>query len=218
MSIERRNIEFQATETRTETTEDGAKYIIGYAALVNSPSRPITENINGRQETFIETIDQRAFDNAVISDVVYLIDHDPAKLVGRQGANLEVKRTDKGLFFRSKVIDTTLSRDLYTAINEGLYKDNSFGFRVSQDEWSRTDGKLYRTIKEISQIVDVSTTIKGAYSEPFVFTRNLAEDEIKVQPETVIESTQESRNTETNEIEKDKIEFEFLKLKSVNFS
>jgi HK97 family phage prohead protease len=212
MILEQRNfkIEDPELETRTEASEDGAKYILGYAALVNSQSRPITETINGRQETFIETIDSRAFDNAAFEDVVYLIDHDPSKMVGRQGANLEVKKTEKGLFFRAKVIDTTLSKDLYVSIQERLYKDNSFSFRVAKDEWSRKDGQLYRTIKEIRSIHDVSTTIKGAYAEPFVFTRSLDENQIQEITEAPVE-------IQPNDLEKDSIEFDMLKLKGEHF-
>jgi HK97 family phage prohead protease len=212
--IERRNIitdNTEETETRAEAQADGTKYIMGYAALVNSASRPITENINGRNVTFIEKIDQRAFDNAVIDDIVYLIDHDPSKLVGRQGANLEVKKTDRGLFFKNKVIDTTISRDLYTAIQERLYKENSFAFKVQKDEWYKVDGQLHRNIKEIAQVVDISTTIKGVYAEPFIFTRSLNEEEIK---EIVQEQTIEVVISET---EKDSVDIEFLRLKSKQF-
>lgn len=208
--IEKRvyRIEDKDLSTRASVNEQGQKEIVGYAALINTESKPITERINGKIETFQESIDPLAFRNTVIEDCIYCIDHDPSKLIARQSANnLTVQVTEKGLLFRAIPPNTSLANDLIENINVGNYQENSFAFRVKSDKWTRVDGTLKRHITAIDRIVDVSTVINGAYAT-IIATRNL--------DNVVIEEGETEVRTEPKQLDKDviDIDFEFIKLRN----
>lgn len=203
--IEIRNfkIEDKEIQTRSAVTADGKKQIIGYASLFNHRSKPITEKINNRTVTYYETIDQRAMQDALMEDVVYVIDHNPANLIARRSAgNLSLTVTEKGLMFEATLPDTQIARDLATNIEVGNYTENSFAFRVKDDVWSRDEtGTIHRNILSIDRIIDVSTVVNGAYADTILVTRSI--DESLLEPPSTTQPVLES------EIEKDSIDFEF---------
>jgi uncharacterized protein len=213
--IEKRfiNIEDPEVETRSETAEDGKRYIMGYFSLANSPSVQITERINGNLVTFTETIDPRAFQDADLSSVIYNVEHNNARPIARTGANLELKVTERGLFARAEIPAerdaTTEQNDLLKYIDQRIIRANSFAFTVAEggDEWQRRDGQLFRNINRIKRVFDITSTTSPAYPDTFVFTRSLDESQIhEVKP---------GAEQPKNEI--DVIDLEFLILKSKVF-
>ena len=194
MKIERRYITGDEIETRSETSEDNKRYIMGYFAVKQANSVKITERINGELKTFTERIAPDAFDSSDLSDVIYTVEHDPTRPVARSGANLKISFNDKGLFARAEFPaesdSTTEQNDLIKNVNQGIIRGNSFAFRVEKDTWYRKDGELYRDINKIGKIVDITSTISPAYNDTYVFTRSLNEAEIvdvtetETQPET----------------------------------
>jgi HK97 family phage prohead protease len=198
--IENRILNIDKTDeelvTRSVKTEDGRTEIIGYAAVFNHRSKPITEKINGQLVTYFETIDKRAFDGAEMTDTIYCIDHDPSKLIARASAgNLELKVTEKGLMFRAVLPDTTIAKDLAENIAVGNYYENSFAFRVSSDKFSKdAEGNLYRNITGFKRVADVSTVINGSYSDTAVVSRS-----IDANFEVIVEVT--PAQPEVNEVE-----------------
>jgi HK97 family phage prohead protease len=223
ITIERRSIDIEYSDndeiaTRSGVEENGQRYIMGYFALTNSNSRKITERINGNLVTFTERIHPDAFKEADMSTIVYTVEHDLNRPIARTGANLDLKFTDKGLFARAVIPAepdaTSTQNDLLKNINQKIIRSNSFAFGVKNDSWERIDGELYRSIDKISRVLDITSTISPAYESTYVFTRSLSDDQIKeVTPEQITET-----KPELNEIEKDSIDFEFLKLKGVDFS
>ena len=223
--IERRYIELTGDkdlETRVQN-EDGEnkRYVIGYASLKGSSTK-ITERINGSIRTFTETISPTAFNDADISMVYHLLEHDRNRPVGKTGANTTVQITDRGLFYRTEIpVDraTTEQLDLLKNVEQGIIRGASFAFKIGQggEKWERRNGELYRTIENISKVVDITSTIEGAYDDAFTFTRSLDETQIQeITTEPVIEPVIEEPKT-ANELERDIAEIEFLKLKAKQF-
>lgn len=217
--IERRYIDdAELIETRSETDSTGKRYIMGYFALKNSPSVRLTERINGEIRSFTETIAPDAFTESDLSNVIYTIEHNPQRIIGRSGANTQLSFTDKGLFAKTEIPEesraTTEQNDLIKNIDQKIIRGNSFAFKVENDTWHRNNsGELFRTITKIGKIVDITSTIAPAYPDTFVFTRSLDESEIKeVKTEDKSEETQpETFDKETFDLN---FQLELLKVKT----
>ncbi len=139
--------------------------IVGLAAIFNT----LSENLGG----FREQIKPGAFDNADMSDVRGLFNHDPNLVLGRTTTDtLELEVTSKGLRYEIKLPDTQTIRDLVLEpIKRGDVDQSSFGFIVApggssfdEDE----EGRLIRTITEFQRIFDVSPVTFPAYQDTTV--------------------------------------------------
>lgn len=179
-------------ETRAETDADGKRTIMGYFALIRSDSVPMWEWINGTFQEYTERISPDAFKETDISDVVYLVEHNQNRVVARTGANLKLEVTEKGIFARATIPaageSTSEQEDLVRNVSQRIIRANSFAFTLREGdyEWYRTDGKLFRDIKRISKIHDLTSTLSPAYPETWVAKRTLNENEIVEKP--VVES------------------------------
>jgi HK97 family phage prohead protease len=174
--IERRFI--PATEIRV-AGDDAAPVIEGYAALFNSDS----QDLGG----FIERIAPGAFKAAIgKSDIRALFNHDANYVLGRKAAGtLDVTEDAKGLAIRNTPPDTQWARDLLVSMKRGDITQMSFAFRTEDDEWGKKDGIVYRTIKKVAELLDVSPVTYPAYTDTTVAARSLGEW-AKQQPESVI--------------------------------
>lgn len=124
---------------------------------------------------FTEEIDPHAFDNADMSDVVLLFNHDENYvLAGTRNGSLELSVENSGLFQKSQVVDTTQGNDVMKLVRKGLINKMSFAFTVSADgeEWTMLDGKEHRIIKRIKKLYDVSLVTRPAYDQTFAFARS----------------------------------------------
>lgn len=131
-----------ATELRT-----AGRRIEGYAATFSA-----TADLGA----FRERISVGAFRNALSGDVLALLDHDPAKVLGRsRTGTLRLNEDAKGLAFSLDVPDTSAGRDVLALAERGDLGGMSFGFTVPEggEEWEGRTRTL-RTIdlKEISVV------------------------------------------------------------------
>lgn len=105
----------------------------GYAALFNTATRILD---------FSEVIAPGAFTDTLREnkDILALVDHDAAKLLGRTRAGtLKLSEDSKGLAFSIDAPDTTLARDVLALAERGDMGGASFAFRVRQNG-ERWDG------------------------------------------------------------------------------
>lgn len=166
-----KNIHFYpSVELRAYKTDDDEKRMIveGYAIVFNSESR----DLGG----FTEIVLPEAVDKALErnSDVLALFDHDYGQILGRQAANtLELSKDDKGLKFQLDLPDTQLGRDVYTLIERGDLRGNSFGFTIERDNWKKDkQGKVVRTIEEIKDLFEISIVSMPAYEATEIAKRS----------------------------------------------
>jgi hypothetical protein len=156
--IEVRNLK---TDDETVKTE-----IVGYALRFNT----FSDDLGG----FIETIKPTALQDADMSNVVALINHDRNKVLGRTTSNtLKLEVDEFGLRYTITPPDTTYARDLIESMQRGDISQSSFAFSLDydeDDEWEIDEAKgLYvRTIKRFRSISDVSVVTVPAYQDSHV--------------------------------------------------
>ncbi len=137
----------------------------GYAALFDKLSVPMWG--------FREKIDKGAFTQAVKrDDVRALVEHDPARIIGRNVAKtLRLVEDDVGLKASIDLPDTQAGRDVQISIERGDLSQMSFGFFIINDRWETKNKEDIRTIEEV-ELFDVSVVAFPAYEETSVALRS----------------------------------------------
>ncbi|MGI2239332.1 HK97 family phage prohead protease [Staphylococcus cohnii] len=181
--------------------DDEEMKIQGFALRFNEESNLLGE--------FVEVISPEALEDADMSDVRMLIDHNSSYVIGRTTAGtLDLEVTEEGLYFRCTLPPTSYARDIYENIKLGNVSQCSFGMVVGSDGDSferRDDGIFKRTINKIQTIFDCSVVSFPAYNSSSV--------------EPALRSIEHIKQEETNKIEEQrslelaKAELELLRLK-----
>lgn len=206
---EKRNITVndKSLNIRAQQSEDGKRYIEGYAATFNNESKLLYEYHNGRMIEFTETIQPGSFDEVLRSDnlnVIHTIDHDRSKMLARTtSGTLQLSVDDIGLKYRFQVPNTSLGNDLYEMVSRGDYFESSFVFTIDDEgeRWEKKGDQILRTISKVSRLYDTSTVVDGAYANtPVTIARNLS-DLIDSEPKTESEVKEENRDAEKEKIE-----------------
>lgn len=133
---------------------------------------------------FYEKIDRHALDNADLSDVRFLINHDMDSIplarycAGSAENTMQLKIEPDGLKI-SVELDTennSEAKSLYSAVKRGDITGMSFAFYIDGERWDDMDtDKPTRTITSISRVFEVSAVTFPAYQATDIKARN-AED------------------------------------------
>lgn len=140
---------------RAENTDDGKMEIKGYAAVFNSPET----------YSYTEVIDEKAFNEADMSDVVLRYNHNDNFMVLARTRNksLDLKVDEKGLFMDATLQDNiTEHKNIFNAIASGLIDKQSFAFTVEEDNYDYDTDT--RTITKIGKVFDVSVVDQPFYN------------------------------------------------------
>lgn len=202
------NIELRSTETIKAI--DNEKMIVeGYALRFNT----LSNDLGG----FVETISPQALEDADLSDVRCLIDHDPSKVLGRTTSEtLSLKVDDEGLYFRCRLPDTSYSRDLYENIRLGNINQCSFGFVLDEDGDTverRDDGLFKRTLNRIRSLFDVSVVTYPAYNDTDVAPALRSIEKVKEKEQEEIRQREQEQEEQRKQSELLKLQLDLLKLK-----
>lgn len=117
------------------------------------------------EEKWVEQIDPRAFDEADLEDVVFLLDHTGRVYARTKNGTVNLNTDDHGFFTKTDLSKTASARGVYEDIKAGNYTQMSFAFTVAKqhfDEYfeDRGDGKNIRIIKrvidQIKKVYDIS--------------------------------------------------------------
>ena len=138
----------------------------GYAALFNTVT-----NLGWLDEQ----IEPGAFDEADMTDVRALFNHDPSMLLARTtSGTLKLSVDEKGLRYEFDIPDTSAGRDLKELLARGDISQSSFGFTIDQEDWEQRMGtKPKRKIKKVKRLFDVSPVTFPAYTDTSVALRSL---------------------------------------------
>ena len=149
-------------------TEDEGMIVEGYAAVFD------TVTILGWMN---EVIDRHAFDNADMSDIVMKYNHEDSVLpmARTRGGSLQFNIDDHGLKIRAKLPETSVNRDIYTLIREGVLSKMSFAFTVKSEKYDYDTDT--RKILEFDKIFDVSVVDVPAYETTEIYARSKEEYE-----------------------------------------
>lgn len=133
---------------------------------------------------FYEVIDRHALDDADLSDVKLLINHEESMIPiarHRRGkrSTMDCTLDDHGLKIVAKVDreNNSDARALFSAVDRGDLEDMSFffGIAVAGAEWSDLDKETpRRRITKISKVFEVSAVNDGAYPQTSISARSAA--------------------------------------------
>lgn len=108
---------------------------------------------DGQTEVY-EKIDATAFDEADMSDVIFLYNHEGMVYARQKNGTLQLSTDDHGLLAEADLSSTQASREMYNAIQSGLVDQMSFAFTVEDEEFDRETNT--RIIHRIGKVYDVS--------------------------------------------------------------
>lgn len=166
--LEQRSYSF---EVRAEETERG-KTITG---------RPIVYNSRTDIGWFDEIIEAGALDNADLTDVRFLVNHDISKIPlarsrrnnGNSTMQLIVDAAGMGITVDLDTENNSEARALYSAVERGDISGMSFMFSVRDEEWDNLESEHpTRRIKTISSVVEVSAVTFPAYNATTINARS----------------------------------------------
>lgn len=158
-------------EVRAEDTESG-NILVGRPIVYNSRT-----DIGGM---FAEVIESGALDNADLTDVRFLVNHDTSKIpLARSRRNngnstMQLSPDLEGMAIRVS-LDTennAEAKSLYSAIQRGDISGMSFMFSVDSEEWTELESDYpTRHINKIGNVVEVSAVTFPAYEATSIYTR-----------------------------------------------
>lgn len=167
--LERRSYTFNV---RAEQRDDGA-ILTG---------RPIVYNSRTDLGWFDEIIDVGALDNADLTDVRFLVNHDISKIPlarsRRNNGNSTMQLTPdiQGLSLDWVKLDTennAEARSLYSAVQRGDISGMSFMFSIDGEEWEDLESDHpTRHITKIGSVVEISAVTFPAYDAATIDARS----------------------------------------------
>ena len=131
-----------------------AYIVTGYASTFDK--YPLYE-YEGR--TFYERLEPSAFNNADLSDVVFLRDHEGRVLARTKNNSIELSTDEHGLKVRANLGLTDAAKEMYEDIAVKNYTQMSFAFTVAEggDYWEKeTNTRVIRSLKKIYDVSAVS--------------------------------------------------------------
>lgn len=134
------------------------KFIRGMAIVFNA----LSVDLGG----FRERILPEAVDRSLTADVMALVDHDTAKVIGRtQAGTLAMRKEKRGLSVKIEPdMEISYAKDIVRAVARGDVSGMSFGFVVISDEWHKEAGEPVREILDM-EIMEISVVTFPAYIE-----------------------------------------------------
>lgn len=133
--------------------ESEDKYKVrGYASTFDPY---VLMNIDG--EDYSERIDPHAFDDADMTDVVFLLDHTGRVYARTKNGTVTLEVDGHGLLTNTDLSKTEAARSVAEDIAVGNYSQMSFAFTVAEDHFdieSRT-----RVIDRIKKVYDISAVV-----------------------------------------------------------
>ena len=171
--FEIRSAAFNVVEDRAGEAGDASGLVIeGYAVVFDSPAE--IGDIHGGG--FIEEIAPTAFDGIDLAraDVPLKVEHgeSPVILARTRNKSLQLVADSHGLKIRAQLLKCDAA--WIERIKSGLYSSMSFAFIVDRDgeEISQRNGVMYRRIKKVSRLWDVSIVAVPAYASTELCARS----------------------------------------------
>ena len=160
--------EIRYSELTDIETRDDSLEISGYALVFNQPSVTL-----GGSNGFKEVISRSALEDVDLSDIHLYYQHRSDQILANTKSNtMSLSVTDKGLYFKANMADTTLGKDTYKLIKRGDLTGMSFEMLVQKDSWNLTTQPETRTVEKIGKINEISIISRPAYKQSSVSTRS----------------------------------------------
>ena len=139
---------------------------------------------------YYEQIDRHAFDEADMSDVVFLRDHAGRVLARTKNDAVQLSIDEHGLHHRTNLGLTGASREMYEDIATGNYQQMSFSFVVAEDRYDKDTHT--RIVEKVSKVYDISAVSFPAnpFTEIGVSARDYFDGVIEMEKAERLESEQ----------------------------
>lgn len=162
-----------------EENEEKELWVEGYAVRFNEPT--VLWEYDGKE--FKEQVDDRAFDDADLSDVIFNYNHSGKVIARTRNKTLQLSVDDKGLYIKARVDGTEEGRRIYEEIKGGYIDRMSYSYTVSEADYD-SENRI-RTIRKIKKLYDVSAVDIPAYDTTSIYARSLmdAENEVRKKEE-----------------------------------
>ncbi|MDR6110383.1 HK97 family phage prohead protease [Paenibacillus sp. SORGH_AS338] len=170
---------FQQFEIRAAGTEGSGEsqelFVEGYACRFNEQT--VLFEYDGIE--YKEQVDDRAFDGANMSDVIFNYNHGGKVIARTRNQTLSLTTDKSGLYIRAKLDGTAEGRQLYEEIQGGYIDRMSYAYIAEESAYDSTNH--IRTIRKIKRLFDVSAVDIPAYDTTNISARSFlsAEQEIK---------------------------------------
>ena len=131
---------------------------------------------------FTEEIQRGALDEANISDVRILFNHDPNQIIGRtKSGTAQVGFDETGMWYRSTIPNSPFGENLKESLKRGDVTQSSWAFSIARDstgrsigdQWDIKDGKEHRIITKVSTVYDASPVTYPANPDTTAAKRSL---------------------------------------------
>ena len=177
---EYRNLMLEIRTPEEGEPEQREMIVEGYASTFNEPYT-LYEDKDFR---FQEVVDQNAFANTDMSDVIFQYNHEGRVFARTSNNTLSITPDEQGLFISANLGGTEAGRDLYEEIRGGYTNKMSFGFTVDGDEEVRTSEPggfitITRRITSVQKLYDVSAVSIPANDATSISVRTLTDGVIE---------------------------------------
>ena len=180
-----------AFEIRQEEPE--ADLVIGYASTFDTYELFEDPDFG----PIYERISPQAFDNADMSDVVFLRDHTGRVLARTKNGSIKLSTDEHGLLTETNLGLTSASKEMLEDIRVGNYSQMSFSFVVDDYHWERNDPDAMinnvRVVDRIKKLYDISAVAFPAnpYTDIGLSARDLFHGEMERQAERLANEKRE---------------------------
>ena len=162
--------EIRLCEIRAAAPAGDEKSLVlqGMPIVFDSPTQ-----ITDMGGSYIEVIRAGALDNADLSDVRLLVNHDASKIpLARTPRTMQLEVTPAGMTMKATLPDTEAAREVYEAVKRRDLSGMSFAFTIPEggDEYNPETNT--RTIRTIGKLYECSVVSFPAYSQTSVEARN----------------------------------------------
>lgn len=162
-----REIQFQIQARQQADIEGEAPEMIveGKAVSFNSPT--VLFEIEGVE--YSEQIDDRAFEEAKMDDVIFNYNHGGKVMARTRNNTLELEIREDGLYIRANLGGTEEGRKLYEEIKGGYIDRMSFRFSIREEAYDSQNHMW--TVRRIKRLYDVSAVDIPAYDDTSIEAR-----------------------------------------------
>ena len=143
---EYRNMTFEVREDGTEPSF----LVEGYASTFEPYKLMEIDGLD-----YNERIDEHAFDETDMSDVVYRIDHEGKVFARSSAGTITLDIDEHGLHQVTDLSKTKAGREHFEEIRAGLYPQMSFAFTVEADHYD--EETRTRVVDKVAKIYDISS-------------------------------------------------------------
>ena len=132
-------------------------------------------SVFGVLDSYEDIVEKGAFTNTIqgknFKRIAFCYQHEFSTVIGKI---IELKEDEVGLWFKAKISNTNLGRDLVELISDGAISEISIGYRTKVSEMN-TETNV-RMIKEV-ELYEISLVTRAANSEAFI-----TQTEVKNEP------------------------------------